>query len=339
VIEACTMHRSVITRAAFLGVIAASAALVSQAQAQSDAGTTAGDYPNHPVHIIVPVAPGGGADILARMIAQKLGEAWRQSAVVENRSGGNAIIATDAVAKSKPDGYTILFATAVHTINPTLYAKLPYDGAKDFAPVTLLTEYPFTVVIHPSLPVKSVQELIALAKAKPGQLSYASPGTGSGPHLGVELLMSMTGISMVHVPYRGFGEATVDLISGQVQLFFSSLLGSLPYVKSGKLRVIAVTSAKRSPMLPDVPTVAETLPGYQATGWFGLMMPTGTPRPIVAKVYGDSAKVLQLPDVNKRLVSESFMPVGSTPQQFSDFLAEDSKVWAKVIKAAGVKVQ
>ncbi len=327
--------RSSKRRLCLVGAVAALNSVMPQASAQSDAG----DYPNRAVRIIVPVAPGGGADTLARIVAQKLGEAWNQSVIVENRSGGNAIIASDAVAKSKPDGYTILFATAVHTINPTLYAKLPYDSSRDFAPITLLAEYPFTVVVHPSLPAHSVKELIALAKARPGQLSYASPGIGSGPHLGVELLMSMTGINMVHVPYRGFGEATTDLISGQVQLFFSSLLGSLPLIKAGKLRILAVTSAQRSPMLPDLATVGETVPGYHVTGWFSLMAPAATPRAVIAKIHDVSVRALQQPDVKTRLTNESFTPVGNTPEQFSEFLGAESRTWAKVIKTAGVRLQ
>ena len=327
-------------RAIFLVLtLAATAFAPPCARAQSDSAGAAAEYPNRVVRIVVPFPPGGGADVVARTVGQKLSDAWGQSVVVDNRAGANGIIGTDLVAKSKPDGYTVLFAIVAHTINPLLYPKLPYDSSRDFAPVTVLAEYPFTLVIHPSVPARSVKELIALAKARPGQLTYASSGIGSGPHLGVELFKSMAGIDMVHVPYKGFGAATTDLISGQVQLYFGSLIGSLPLIKAGKIRILAITSANRSPLLPDLPTIAEALPGFHVTGWFSLLLPAATPRAIVARLHAETVKLLQLPDVKSRLTTESFTPVGNTPEQFAGFLAAETSKWAKVIKAAGVRLE
>ena len=318
--------------------LAATAVVLPCARAQSDSAGPAAEYPHRLVRIVLPFPPGGGTDIVARTLAQKLSDAWGQPVVVENRAGANGIIGTDLVAKSKPDGYTILFTIVSHTINPMLYPKLPYDSSRDFAPVTMLAEYPFTLVIHPSLPVKNVKELIALAKARPRQLSYATSGIGSGPHLGVELFSSMAGINMVHVPYKGAGPGVIDLIAGQVQLSFNSLLASVPMIKAGKLRLLAVTSATRSPMVPDVPSIAETLPGFHVTGWHSLLMPAATPRAIIAKLHAETVKALRLSDVKGKLASEGLTLIGSTPEQFAEFLAAETSKWAKVIKAADVRL-
>ena len=225
---------------------------------------------------------------------------------------------------------------ATHAINPSIYRKLPYDSAKDFAPVTLMAQYPFILTIHPSLPAKTVKELIALAKARPGQLSYASSGEGSGPHLGFELFKSAAKIDVVHVPYKGAGPANIDLISGQVQLMFNNFLAAMPQIKAGRLRVLAVTSAERSQVMPELPTLAQSgLPGFDVTGWYALLAPAETPQAIIAKVQADTAAALRAPAVNSRLSGEGAEPVGSTPEQLAKFIAAETQKWAKVVKAAG----
>ena len=297
-------------------------------------------YPNRAVRVIVPFPPGGGTDIISRTVAQKLNESWGQPVVVDNRGGANGLIGTELAARAKPDGYTLLVVIATHAINPSLYKKLPYDTAKDFAPVTLMAKYPFILTIHPSLPPKTVKELIALAKARPGQLSYASSGEGSGPHLGFELFKSAAKIDVVHVPYKGAGPANIDLISGQVQLMFNNFLAAMPQIKAGRLRVLAVTSAERSPVMPQVPTLAQSgLPGFDVTGWYALLAPAETPQAIVAKVQADTAAALRAPAVSSRLSGEGAEPVGSTPEQLSKFMAIETQKWAKVVKAAGIKTE
>ena len=297
-------------------------------------------YPARPVRMIIPFPPGGGTDLVARTLAQKLTETWGQPVIVDNRAGANGIIGTDLGAKSKPDGHTLLVVIATHAINPSLYRKLPYDTAADFAAVTLMAQYPFILTIHPSLPAKTVRELIALAKARPGQLSYASSGNGSGPHLGFELFKIMAKVDFVHVPYKGSGPANVDLISGQVQAMFNNFIAAIPHIKTGKLRVLAVTSAKRSQVMLELPTLAESgFPGFDVTGWYALLAPSGTPQAIVAKVQADVAGALRVPAVHTRLSSEGAEPVGSTPDEFEKFLAAEIRKWTKVIKDANVTPQ
>jgi tripartite-type tricarboxylate transporter receptor subunit TctC len=294
-------------------------------------------YPNRAVRVVVPFPPGGGTDIISRTVAQRLSETWGQPVIIDNRGGANGIIGTDLGAKAKADGYTLLVVIATHAINPSLYRKLPYDTAADFAPITLMAQYPFILTIHPSLPAKTVREFIALAKTKPGQLSYASSGNGSGPHLGFELLKSVARIDVVHVPYKGAGPANVDLISGQVQAMFNNFLAAMPQIKAGRLRVLAVTSDKRSPVMPELPTLAESgLPGFDVTGWYALLAPAGTPREIVNKVQADVAGALRVPAVHSRLASEGAEPVGTTPDQFAKFLAAEIRKWGTVIRDAKV---
>jgi tripartite-type tricarboxylate transporter receptor subunit TctC len=289
------------------------------------------------LRVIVPFPPGGGTDIISRTVAQKLNDMWGQPVVIDNRGGANAIIGTDLGAKAKPDGYTLLVVIATHAINPSLYKKLPYDTAVDFAPITLMAQYPFILTIHPSLPARTVREFIALAKTKHGQLSYASSGNGSGPHLGFELFKSTAKIDVVHVPYKGAAPANVDLISGQVQAMFNNFLAAMPQIKGGKLRVLAVTSGKRSPVMPELPTLAESgLPGFDVTGWYALLAPAGTPREILSKVQADVAGALRAPVVHSRLSNEGAEPVGSTPEQFATFLAAEILKWSRVIRDAKV---
>jgi tripartite-type tricarboxylate transporter receptor subunit TctC len=296
-------------------------------------------YPAKPIRIIVPWPPGGGTDLVARTVAQKFTEALGQTAIVENRAGANGIIGADAAAKAAPDGYTVMITIASHAINPTLYTKLPYHTA-DLQPVSLLAEYPFVVTVHPSLPSKTISEVIALAKSRPGQLSYASSGNGSGPHLGMELLKSMSGIDMVHVPYKGAGQAMTDLISGNVQVFLNNFLAAAPHIKAGKLRALAVTSQKRSAAAPALPTVSESaVPGYVVTGWYGLFVPAATPPAVVTTLHATAVKALRSKDVSDRLTNEAAEIVASTPQQFAEFFKAEIARWAAVIKKAGIRAE
>ncbi len=297
-------------------------------------------FPNRAVRIVIPSPPGGGTDLVSRTVAQRLTETWGQPVIVDNRPGANGIIATDFGAKSKPDGHTLLVVIAIHAINLSLYRQLPYDTVAHFAPVSLMAQYPFILTIHPSLPAKSVRELISLAQARPGQLSYASSGNGSGPHLGFELFKTMAKVDWVHVPYKGAGPANVDLMAGQVQAMFNNFAAAIAHIKSGRLRVLAVTSAQRSPLRPDLPTLAESgFPEFDVTGWYALLAPAGTPPAILTKVQTDVAGALRLPAVRTRLSSEGAEPVGSTPEEFEKFLAAEIRKWAKVIKDANVPPQ
>ena len=298
------------------------------------------NYPNRPVRIVVPYPPGGGTDILARTLAQKLTELLGQPVVVDNRAGANGIIGTDQAAKAKPDGYTVLIAIATHAINPMLYAKLPYDTNTDLLPVSLLAEYPFVITVHPTVPAKTIREFIAFAKTHRNQLSYASSGVGSGPHLGMELFKTMTGIEMVHVPYKGSGAAMTDVVSGQVQVFLNNFLSGMPMIKSGKVRPLAVTSLKRSSAMPELPTVAESgVPGFAVTGWYGMLVPAGTPAPVLNTLHEAVVSAVKSKDIKDRLSGDAAEPVGSTPQELADFLRTEIDKWASVIKKAGVRAE
>ena len=288
----------------------------------------------------MPWPPGGGTDLVARTVAQKMNETLGQTAVVDNRAGANGIIGADLAAKAPADGYTVLITIASHAINPTLYPKLPYDTLADLAPVSLLAEYPFVITVHPSIPAKTIKEFIAIAKSRPGQLSYASSGNGSGPHLGMELFMNMAGISMVHVPYKGAGQAMTDLISGQVQVFLNNFLAGMPMIKAGKLRALAVTSAKRSAAASELPTVVEAgVPGYVVTGWYGMFVPAATPAPVVATLHAATVKALRSRDVSERLSNEAAEIVASTPPQFAEFLKAEIAKWAGVIRKANIRLE
>lgn len=313
-------------------VALAAAGPVGLAQAQG--------YPGKPIRIVVPFPPGGGTDIVARILTQKLSESFGANFVIDNRAGAGGSIGTEMVAKAPPDGYTLGIVSGSHAINPSLYSKLPFDAVRDFAPVTMLVSGPGLLVVHPSLPVKTVKELIALAKGKPGQLNYASAGNGTPPHLAGELFKSMAGVDMVHVPYKGNTPAFVDLISGQVSLSFPTIPSALPHVQAGRLRALAVTSRKRSAVMPQLPTIAESgLPGYDTSSWFGMLAPAGTPREIVRKLQQESAKVLQLRDVREKLLSQGLEPAGSTPEEFAATIESEIAKWAKVVKASGARVE
>src|SRR4051812_16465316 len=296
-------------------------------------------YPTKPIRIVVPFAAGGGADVVARTVGMKMTEALGQPVVVDNRTGAAGSIGAEVVAKSPPDGYTLLLGSSGPlAINPSLYSKLPYDAARDFAPISIATVMPFLLVVHPTLPVKNVKELIALAKARPNQLNYASPGAGSTTHLANELLKSMTGMQIVHIPYKGVAPAAVDLISGQVQMMAGDLSTLIPHVKSGRMRALAVTGAKRSSLLREVPTVAEAgVPGYEASGWFGVLAPAATPAPVLERLNASIVKGLATPDAHQRLVAFGGEAGGSTPEQFATHIRGEAAKWGKLIKSLGLK--
>lgn len=296
-------------------------------------------YPGRPVRIIVPFAAGGGTDIVARTVGAKLGEGLGQTVVVDNRAGAGGAIGTELAAKSTGDGYTLLLGSnGPLAIIPGLHAKLPYDPLRDFAPVALITTMPFLMVVHPSLPVRTVQQLIALAKARPGQLNYASPGSGSTTHLAAELFKAMTNVNIVHVPYKGVAPAATDLISGQVQLLSGDLNTLMPHVKSGKMRPLAVTGAARSTLLPDMPTISEAgVPGYEASGWFGVLAPAATPQEIVRRLNSEIVKGLATAELRQRLAGLGGEVAGGTPEQFAAHLRQEIGKWGKLIRAIGLK--
>lgn len=297
-------------------------------------------YPTKPVKIVVPTGAGGITDIIARIVGQKLTEAWGQQVIIDNRPGAGGIIGSDTVAKAAPDGHTLLMVFPSHPVNPSLYAKLPYDTVKDFAPVTMVTTVTLALIVNPAVPARSVPELVALAKAQPGKLNYGAVGTGSLGHLAAEVFKSATGVNMVHVPYKGAPQAAASLLSNETQLFFDALITAIPQVKAGKVRVLAVTSPRRHPSMPDVPAIAEAgVPGYDVTGWNGILAPAGTPREIVAKLSADIVRVLKMPDVRDRLSAQGADPVGNTPEEFSAIIRHDVAKWAKVVKDAGIKVE
>jgi len=297
-------------------------------------------YPAKPIRIIVPFPAGGIADLFGRVIGQKFNEAWGQPAVVENRPGAGGNIGAEIVAKSPPDGYTLVTGSiGTHAVNVSLFSKLPYDPIRDFAPVSLIMEAEGLLVLHPSVPVRTVKELIALAKARPGQLSYASAGNGTAAHLSGELFKSMARVDMVHVPYKGNVPAIVDLIAGQTSLLFATMPTVLPQVQAGRLKALAVTSSARSPAAPELPTIAEAaLPGYSVTNWIGLFAPAGTPRDIVVKLNGEVVRIMQAPDIQKRLANEGAKFTPMTPDEFTGFVKTEIAKWAKVVKEAGIRV-
>ena len=306
----------------------------------SSAVVQAQEFPVKPVRIIVPSSPGGGTDILARPLAAKLTERWGQQVIVDNRPGAGQMIGIALVAKAPPDGYTLVMASTPLAINTVLYKKVPYDPIRDFAPITQVAAMPNLLVTHPALPVRNVKQLIALAKARPGDLAYASSGVGTGPHLSMELFNYMAGIKLQHVPYKGTGPALVDTISGHVQLLMSTLLPPLPHLKTGRMRALAVTSVKRVPSLPDVPTVTESgVPGYEMIGWYGIVAPVGTPPAIVAKLQTDIVAELLAPDARERLASQGGEAVGSKPEEFGSFIKSEIEKFGKVVKAAKIPMQ
>lgn len=295
-------------------------------------------YPTKPIRMIVPFAPGGGTDHLARMLSKKMSETFEQSVVVDNRSGAGGIIGTELAAKAAADGHTVLMTSSAHTIVPATYGKLPYEPLKDFAPISLLTAQPYLMVVHPSVPANTVKEFIALAKSRPGKLNYASGSYGTAPHLAGELLKSSTGIDLVHVPYRGGGPAVTAIVSGEVAVLFSSLPTTLPHVNAGKLRMLAISSAKRSAVLPSLPTLAESgVPDFEVINWYGFLAPARTPRRIIDRLNDTAVRMLRAPDMLQRLANEGTDAVGGTPEHFRDYLAMELAKWDKLGRAIGLR--
>jgi tripartite-type tricarboxylate transporter receptor subunit TctC len=297
-------------------------------------------YPTKPIRLVVPFPAGGTTDILAREVANRLTQSWGQAVVVDNRPGAGGNIGAELVAKSPPDGYTLLMGTVgTHAINASLYAKMPYDHVKDFTPVILVAGVPNVLVINPALPINSVQELIAYAKANPGKLNFASSGSGTSIHLSGELFKVMAGVEVTHVPYKGSSPALQDLVGGQVQLMFDNLPSALALIKGGKLKALAVTSTVRAAALPDVPTMAEAgLPGFEASSWFGVLAPAGTPPDIVTRLNGEIAKWLATPEAKDKLLSQGAIAAGGPPEDFVKHIAAETAKWQKVVKASGAKV-
>ena len=297
-------------------------------------------YPTKPVRLIAPSSPGSGVDIVARIVAQKLSESLGQQVVVDNRAGAGANLGAEIAAKAAPDGYTLFMGTPAHAINAGLYRRLNYDIVKDFAPISLVTTGQYVLVANPSLPAKNVKDLIALAKAKPGQLNYASAGSGNATHLAGELFKSLTKVNVVHVPYKGSGPALTDVIAGQVQFMFSNLTAALPHMKTGRLRALAVTGPQRTPAAPDIPTLIESgVPGYTVTSWFGVLAPTGTAKEIVNRLNAELAKVMRAPGMKERLAGEGADPTSSSPAEFTAFIKTEIEKWRKVVKDAGITAE
>lgn len=298
----------------------------------------ADSYPQRPVRLIIPYPPGGAGDIVGRMLATSLSAGLGQQMVNDNRGGGGQVIASQIAAGAPPDGYTLFLASATHSINPALRNNLPYDTLKDFAPITLVAESPLVFVAHPSLKVGSIRELIAAAKAQPGRINYASSGPGSGGHMSVELLQSMTGINVVHIPYKGAGPALVDVVAGQVQIICTSPLPSMPHVKSGRLRALGMTSLARSPAYPDIPAVSETVPGYQSTLWYALLAPAKTPPAIIKRVHDETLKSLAAPQMREQMLALGATPVGNSPQELQAFIGKEIQMWTRLVKQANIRL-
>ncbi|MGE5525908.1 MAG: Bug family tripartite tricarboxylate transporter substrate binding protein [Rhodospirillaceae bacterium] len=295
-------------------------------------------YPSRPVRYVVPSTPGGGLDVLARITAPRMTAKWGQQVVVDNRAGAGGIIGTEIVAKAPPDGHTLLIVTTGFASNPFLHKSLPYKTPDDFIPITIVGSAPNVLVVHPSLAVKSVAELIALAKQKPGQLAFASSGLGSGGQLSMALLETMAKIKFIHVPYKGAGAATAAVLAGEAQLLFTATGASVPHIRSGRIRAIAVSSAKRVSVLPDVPSVAESgLPGYDVDGWYGIMAPAGTPKAIIDKIYRDVLAIIKTPEVAQQIQTAGFEVGGMPPDEFRDYIKNEINKWGVVIKEAGIK--
>jgi tripartite-type tricarboxylate transporter receptor subunit TctC len=317
--------------------IAALAAVLGVA-GPAGAAAPAASYPTKAIRLIVPFAPGGSNDIMARIVGQNFTESMGQQVVVDNRAGASGIIGTDVAAKAPADGYTILMMSLTFAVNPSLVKKLPYDTEKDLAPVTLVASAPLLLVVNPAVPAKSLKEFIAYAKANPGKLNFGSGGPGTTPHLAGEMLKTMAGLQMTHIPYKGGGPALADLVGGQIQLMLENIPSTLPFVKSGRLRALAVSGLARSPLVADLPTLDEAgLKGYEIVGWNGLFVPSGTPQAIIAKLHAETVKALSHPQVKDRLATLGAEGVGSTPKQFAAFVKAEIGKWAKVVKDAGLR--
>jgi len=314
-------------------VAAAGVAAWQPAQAQS--------YPTKPVRLVIPYPPGGGTDTIMRPFVQYLSERLGQPVVIDNRGGAGGSMGMEAVARATPDGYTILAGlTAQLAVNPALYKKLPYDPIKDFAPITLFADGPYLLVVHPSLPVKSVKEFLELARKRPNEITYASSGNGSGGHLAAELLTNMTGIKMLHVPYKGGGPALTGLLTGEVQALFAPYASAQGHIKSGRIRALAVTTSRRPKAIPDIPTLAEAgVPGYDSGVWYSLLAPAGTPRAIIDRLHRETIAVLNNPEFAKLLMEQAIDPIGNTPEELAQYIKSEIDKWAKVVKEAGIRIE
>ena len=305
------------------------------------AGTAAAqNYPTRTIRLIVPSSPGGGTDISARIIAPRLGELLGQQVIVENRPGAGTMIGGEAVARAAPDGYTLLMGISTLAINPAIYKKVPYDALKDFAPISQAVSLPNVLVSHPSLPVKTLKELIAFSKARPGELNFASAGLGTSPHMSFELFLSMAKLKMLHVPYKGSGPGVTALLAGHVPLMMPNMLSAQPHIKSGRLRGLGVTSAQRAAGAPELPTIAEAgVPGYEAVQWYGVLAPAGTPPAIVKRLHSEVVNVLRNPETKQRFFRDGAETVGTSPDEFAAFIRAETTKWAKVVKDAGIETQ
>lgn len=314
--------------------------LIALALAAASLAALAQGYPSKPVRVVVTFPPGGTPDIYGRIMSTELGKLWNQSVVVENRAGAGGTIGTEFVAKAPPDGYTLLFAAdASITIAPHLYSRLPYDPVRDLAPIVNVTAGPFVLLANPQFPPNNVKELIALVQAQPGKISYASSGAGGQQHLAMEYIRTMAGsMDMIHVPYKGFGQGIADVLANQVPLIFGGITASIQLTHSGKLKALGVTGPKRAKAMPDVPAIAETLPGFDITAWYGFMAPAGTPREIVKKIHDDSVTIIRRKDFLERLAKDGIEPVANTPEQFGAEIKTDLARWGKIVKAAGAKL-
>ena len=295
-------------------------------------------YPTRPIRIIVPTSPPGGADVVARSIAPGLSERLGQQVIVDNRAGASTMLGGELAAKAPPDGYTLVMGISTLAINPATFKHVPYDALRDFVPITHAAIQPLLLVAHPSMPVKTVKELVALAKARPGDVIYSSPGFGTNPQMGMELFLFMSGTRMLHVPYRGGGESIFAVVSGHVAVTVASMLGTMPQVRSGRLRALGVTSAKRVPAVPEIPTIAEAgVPGYESLQWYGLLAPAGTAKEIIARLHKEAVAVLRIPEILARLANDGAEVIASTPEEFGAYIRAETEKWAKVTKAAGIK--
>ena len=296
------------------------------------------NYPTRAVRLVVPSSPGGGTDISARILAPQLTQFLGQQVVVENRPGAGTMIGGEAVARAAPDGYTLLMGISTLAINPAMYKKVSYDALKDLAPISQAVSLSNVLVVHPSLPARSVKEFVALVKPRPGQINFASAGVGTSPHLSMELFLVMTGLKMLHVPYKGSGPGVTDLIAGHVPAMMPNMLSAQPHIKSGRLRALGVTGSKRAPGADDIPTIAEAgVPGYEAVQWYGVLAPAGTPRDIISKLHTGVVRALQNPEVRQRLLNDGPEPIGSSPEEFAAYLRSETAKWAKVTQAAGIR--
>ena len=312
-----------------LGVLVLMSGLMPQAQAQ---------YPQRPVRLVIPYPPGGAGDIVGRMVADRLGSGLGAPVISDNRGGGGQVIATQIVANAAPDGYTLFLASATHGINPALRKNLPYDTLKAFAPVTLVAQSPLVFAAHPSLKVGSIRELINAAKARPGRINYASSGPGTGGHMSMELLKSLTGMDVVHIPYKGAGPALIDVVAGQVPLICTSPLPAMPHVRAKRLVALGMTSPRRSPAYPDVPVVADTVPGYESTLWYALLAPAGTPATIVKRLHGELTQALGGSSMREQFLKLGAAPVGNSPEELQQFLSADIARWQKLVRQAGIQL-